>query len=160
MGDNFYLGDRNGVRTPMQWSDQTNGGFSNAAPSDLYLPVGKEFNEINVLSQENDPGSLLNFVRLMIELRKKYPALASNGDFEPLYAESGKLPFIYRRRTENENYLIAVNPSASPLTHHLAQEILGYNPEILLSLNSSIEHSGKDWILKMDGVSSIIINVQ
>ena len=151
---------RTGVRTPMQWSDGINSGFSTADPSDLYLPVGKEFKEINVLLQENDPASLLNFVKLMIELRKKYPALASDGNFEPVYAESGKLPFIYRRSTENESYLIAVNPSASPLDHHLPHEILGYHPEILLSLNSSIEHTANDWIIKMGGVSSIIIKVQ
>jgi maltose alpha-D-glucosyltransferase/alpha-amylase len=151
---------RTGVRTPMQWSDGTNGGFSSADPSNLYLPVGKEFQEINVHQQENDPDSLLNFVRLMVELRKKCPALASDGNFKPVYAESGKLPFIYRRNTENESYLIAVNPSATSVSHHLSSEILGNRPEILLSLNSSIERTGNGWIIKMDGVSSIILMVR
>jgi glycosidase len=151
---------RTGVRTPIQWSDGINGGFSKADPYDLYLPVGKEFKEINILSQENDPDSLLNFVKLMIELRKKFPALASDGNFEPVYADPGKLPFIYKRETENESCLIAVNPSTSSLSHHLAPEILGDHPEILLPLNSSIEQTESDWIIKMNEVSSIIIKVR
>jgi hypothetical protein len=95
----------------------------------------------------------------MIELRKKYPALASDGNFEPIYAESGKLPFIFRRSSEKYFYVIAVNPSSSSLVHHLDYDILGDCPEILLTLNSSIERIESDWILKMGGVSSIIIKV-
>jgi hypothetical protein len=70
------------------------------------------------------------------------------------------MTFIYRRNTENESYLIAVNPSATSVSHHLSSEILGNRPEILLSLNSSIERTGNGWIIKMDGVSSIILMVR
>src|SRR5207249_3873889 len=64
MGDNVYLGDRNGVRTPMQWSDDRNAGFSSADPAALYLPVitnpTYHYQAVNVAAQEKDPASMLN----------------------------------------------------------------------------------------------------
>ncbi|HEY9089273.1 MAG TPA: maltose alpha-D-glucosyltransferase [Anaerolineaceae bacterium] len=83
MGDNIHLFDRNGVRTPMQWSDAPNAGFSTAAAEKLYSPVisaapyGPE--TVNVEAQQANPGSLLNYLRGLIALRKKLPVLA-NGD--------------------------------------------------------------------------------
>jgi len=84
MGDNIWLPDRNGVRTPMQWTKGHNGGFSLAEPERLYTPPieNVEFGiaSVNVVDQENDPASLLNSVRRMIQIRKAHPAFGW-GDF-------------------------------------------------------------------------------
>ncbi|HZD19611.1 MAG TPA: alpha-glucosidase C-terminal domain-containing protein, partial [Burkholderiales bacterium] len=74
MGDNIYLGDRNGVRTPMQWSPDRNAGFSKADPQRLYLPPIMDpiygFEAVNVEAQNRDPGSLLNWMKRMLAVRK------------------------------------------------------------------------------------------
>src|SRR6188768_4519577 len=79
MGDNTYLGDRDGVRTPMQWSPDRNGGFSRANPQRLILPLitDPEYNyeAINVEVQERSPSSLLNWMRRMIAIRRTHQAL-------------------------------------------------------------------------------------
>jgi maltose alpha-D-glucosyltransferase/alpha-amylase len=84
MGDNIWLDDRNGVRTPMQWDNTLNSGFSSAPSADLYLPVIEDkvfgHDRVNVRNQLNDPNSLLNTLRNMIRIRKKYPAI-SRGEF-------------------------------------------------------------------------------
>jgi trehalose synthase len=78
MGDNYYLGDRDGVRTPMQWSADRNGGFSRADPQRLYLPPIMDANfgyqAINVEAQQRDSSSLLNWMRRLIAVRKLHPA--------------------------------------------------------------------------------------
>jgi len=78
MGDNVYLGDRNGVRTPMQWSPDRNGGFSRADPQAMYLPPVMDptygFESVNVEAQARTPASLLNWTRRMITVRKQHPA--------------------------------------------------------------------------------------
>ena len=76
MGDNIYLGDRNGVRTPMQWNSDRNAGFSKAVPAKLYFPVIMDpiwgYQAINVEAQQSDPSSLLHWTRNMIALRKLF----------------------------------------------------------------------------------------
>src|SRR5438309_1100195 len=78
MGDNIYLGDRNGVRTPMQWNVDRNAGFSRANPQRLYLPViidpAYHFEAINVEVQQNNPYSLLWWMKHLIALRKRFRA--------------------------------------------------------------------------------------
>ena len=87
MGDNIWLGDRDGVRTPMQWSVDRNGGFSRCDPNKLYLPVNAGwvygYNAVNVERQIDQPDSLLQWTRQMVEVRKRYRALAQ-GTFEDL----------------------------------------------------------------------------
>ena len=79
MGDNIYLGDRNGVRTPMQWSADRNAGFSRANPQKLYLPIiidpEYHYEAINVEAQQNNPHSLLWWMKRLIEQRKQFKAL-------------------------------------------------------------------------------------
>jgi maltose alpha-D-glucosyltransferase/alpha-amylase len=78
MGDNIHLGDRNGVRTPMQWSPDRNGGFSRADPAALVLPPLMDplygYGTINVEAQSRDPHSLLNWTRRMLAIRRRHPA--------------------------------------------------------------------------------------
>ena len=77
MGDNIWLGDRDAVRTPMQWTPDRNAGFSKCDPARLYLPVIMDpiygYQAVNVEAQANNPGSLLHWTRKMIEIRQRHP---------------------------------------------------------------------------------------
>jgi trehalose synthase len=115
MGDNIYLGDRDGVRTPMQWSPDRNGGFSRANPQMLYLPPIMDpvygYQTINVEAQEADPSSLLNWIRRMIAVRKQHPAFG-RGDFTMLYPRNRRI-LAYTRSDGAETLLCVVNLSRS-----------------------------------------------
>jgi maltose alpha-D-glucosyltransferase/alpha-amylase len=113
MGDNVYLGDRNGVRTPMQWSPDRNAGFSAANPQKLYLPVNIDplyhYEAINVETQEESPHSLLNWTKRIIALRKRYKAFG-RGTLEFLYPRNQHV-LAYIRRYEQETILVVANLS-------------------------------------------------
>jgi maltose alpha-D-glucosyltransferase / alpha-amylase len=113
MGDNVYLGDRNGVRTPMQWSADRNAGFSRANPQQLLLPIiiDPEYNyeAINVENQQKNLSSLLWWTRRVIAMRKNFKAF-SRGTLEFLYPENSKI-LAFLRRYEDETVLVVVNLS-------------------------------------------------
>jgi len=113
MGDNIYLGDRNGVRTPMQWSADRNGGFSKANPQRLYAPViiDPEYHaeSINVESQQANPNSLLWWTKRMIALRNRHQAFG-RGTLEFLFPENRKV-LTYLRTYGDERILVVVNLS-------------------------------------------------
>ena len=94
MGDNIYLGDRDGVRTPMQWSPDRNGGFSRADPARLFLPAIQDsiygFDAVNVEAQLRSPASLLNWMRRMIAIRRTHQALG-RGSLRFLYPANRKV---------------------------------------------------------------------
>ena len=100
MGDNFYLGDRNGVRTPMQWSPDRNAGFSRADPQRLYLPPIMDpvygYEAVNVEAQLRAPNSLLNWMRRLIAVRKAHKAFG-RGTFTMLHPGNRKI-FAYVRQ--------------------------------------------------------------
>ncbi|MFL5339873.1 MAG: maltose alpha-D-glucosyltransferase, partial [Gemmataceae bacterium] len=113
MGDNIYLGDRNGVRTPMQWSADRNAGYSRANPQKLYLPIiidpEYHFEAINVEAQQSNPNSLLWWMKRLIALRKRHKAFG-RGSIEFLRPENPKvLAFI--RSYEGEHVLMVANLS-------------------------------------------------
>lgn len=113
MGDNVYLGDRNGVRTPMQWSPDRNAGFSPANPHKLYLPliVDSEYHytTINVEAQRAAPNSLLNWTKRLISTRKRYQAFGW-GDFHLLSVDNRKV-LAFTRTYEDEEILVVANLS-------------------------------------------------
>jgi maltose alpha-D-glucosyltransferase/alpha-amylase len=113
MGDNVYLGDRNGVRTPMQWSPDRNAGFSRANPQSLILPpvVDPEYHyeAINVETQEKNPSSLLWWMKRLIALRKQYSAFG-RGSFEPL-TTSNRAILAFLRRHGDSVLLVVMNLS-------------------------------------------------
>ncbi|HET7099893.1 MAG TPA: alpha-glucosidase C-terminal domain-containing protein, partial [Terriglobia bacterium] len=113
MGDNIYLGDRNGVRTPMQWSGDRNAGFSKANPARLYSPVIMDaiwgYEAINVEAQEADPSSLLNWMRNMIALRKLFKVFG-RGTLRFLEPQNRKI-LAYLREYEDEQVLCVANLS-------------------------------------------------
>ena len=113
MGDNIYLGDRNGVRTPMQWSGDRNAGFSRADPARLYSSVISDpvygYQAINVEAQLRNPSSLLNWMKRLIRIRKNYPVFA-RGTIEFLHPANQKV-LVYIRRDEQQCVLVVNNLS-------------------------------------------------
>jgi len=113
MGDNIYLGDRNGVRTPMQWNSDRNGGFSRANPQHLYLPViidpEYHYEAVNIEVQQSNPRSLLWWVKQLIALRKQHRAFGY-GDLEFLHPDNRKV-LAFLRSHEEERVLVVANLS-------------------------------------------------
>ncbi len=113
MGDNFYLGDRNGVRTPMQWSPDRNAGFSRVNPQQLLLPViidpEYHFESVNVEVQERIPSSLLTWMKRAIAVRKKYRAFG-RGEIEFLSPSNSKV-LAFLRKYKDETILIVASLS-------------------------------------------------
>ena len=131
MGDNIYLGDRNGVRTPMQWSADMNAGFSRTTPQKLYLPVIIEpkfhYEVVNVENQEGDPASLLWWLRRQIFLRKQFKVFG-RGSIEFVQTGSEKV-LAYVRRYEKESVLVVANLSRKPQAVDLdLSPFNGYTP--------------------------------
>ncbi|MBS0655199.1 MAG: putative maltokinase [Verrucomicrobia bacterium] len=113
MGDNYYLGDRNGVRTPMQWSGDKNAGFSNANPQKLYLPLIIDpvyhYTLVNVENQEQSPSSLLWWIRNMLTVRKNHKAFGS-GTLEFVTVDNSKI-LAFTLKVGDEIILVAANLS-------------------------------------------------
>lgn len=137
MGDNIYLGDRNSVRTPMQWSGDRNAGFSRATPAKLYSPVIMDpvwgYEAVNVEAQQSDPSSLLSWMRNMIALRKLFRVFG-RGTLQFLHPSNRKV-VAYLRRDGEEQILCVANLSrfAQPVDLDLPDlegltpvEMLGY----------------------------------
>jgi len=116
MGDNIYLGDRDGVRTPMQWSPDRNGGFSRADPARLFLPAIQDpiygFDAVNVEAQLRSSASLLNWMRRLVAVRRNHNVFG-RGALRFLYPANRKV-LAYIRSTEEESILCVVNVSRSP----------------------------------------------
>ncbi|MBL6076934.1 maltose alpha-D-glucosyltransferase [Belnapia sp. T18] len=113
MGDNIFLRDRDGVRTPMQWSPDRNGGFSKADPAALVLPPLQDpiygFQAVNVEAQARDPHSLLNWMRRMLAVRKRSRAFG-RGEMRLLYPANRKV-LAYVREFEDDTILCVFNLS-------------------------------------------------
>ncbi len=137
MGDNLYLGDRNGVRTPMQWTNDRNAGFSRTDPPRLYSPVVMDpvygYQAVNVETQERDGASLLQWMRNLIGLRKLFPAFAVGG-LEFVEAANRRV-LAYVRRDSQDTILCVANLSRSvqpveldlrPFAGCVPVEMLGY----------------------------------
>src|SRR5271170_4092341 len=137
MGDNIYLGDRNGVRTPMQWSGDRNAGFSRANPARLYSPVVMDpvwgYEAVNVEAQQSDQSSLLNWMRNMIALRKLFRVFG-RGTLKFLEPANRKI-LAYIRELDGEAVLCVANLSrfAQPVQLDLSDlegmipvEMVGY----------------------------------
>jgi maltose alpha-D-glucosyltransferase/alpha-amylase len=113
MGDNIYVGDRNGVRTPMQWSADRNAGFSRSSAQRLYLPVNIDpdyhYETVNVEARQNNPSSSLWYMKRLISLRKRFRAFG-RGAIEFLYPENAKV-LAFVRSYEEEKVLVVANLS-------------------------------------------------
>ena len=127
MGDNIYLGDRNGVRTPMQWSGDKNAGFSEANPQSLYFPVIGDpeyhYESVNVEVQRQNPNSLWWWTKRALALRKSLPEL-SRGGLEFVQSDNSKV-LTYLRVHEGSAVLVAANLSRH--TQPVSLDLTGYS---------------------------------
>jgi maltose alpha-D-glucosyltransferase / alpha-amylase len=136
MGDNIYLGDRNGVRTPMQWTSDRNGGFSRCDPARLYLPVIMDpvygHQSVNVEAQQRSPSSFLNWMKRLIGVRRSNSAF-SRGSLR-FVRPSNRTVLAYVRQHENNIIFCVANLSRSaqaaeidlsPWKGHVPMEMLG-----------------------------------
>ncbi|MDB5815471.1 MAG: treS, partial [Rhodocyclales bacterium] len=135
MGDNIHLGDRDGVRTPMQWSPDRNGGFSRADPEKLVLPALNSplygYESVNVETQRRDPHSLLNWTRRMLTLRSQYKAFG-RGRMRFLFPGNRKI-LAYLREHDGEIILCVANLSRAPQAVELdLSEFIGRVPVEML----------------------------
>ena len=146
MGDNIYLGDRNGVRTPMQWSGDRNAGFSRADSAQLYRPSIMDpvygYQAINVEAQLREPTSLLHWMRRIIALRKRYKAFG-RGTIEFLQPANRKILAYFRKLRGRDDPVrrqpLAVRPAGrarpAPYEGSIPVELFG-NRHSLSSANS------------------------
>ena len=102
---------RTGSRSPMQWDDTANAGFSTAPAEKLYIPLDSSPDRPNVKAQMTDENSLYNEIKRLIAVRSSVPALQSNGEIEFLYAEKNAYPFVYLRSAGGERVLVIINPA-------------------------------------------------
>ncbi|WP_159522741.1 maltose alpha-D-glucosyltransferase [Sunxiuqinia indica] len=138
MGDNYYLGDRDGVRTPMQWTSDKNAGFSSAEPQRMFLPVifnhDYHYESINVENHQKNPSSLLWWMRRVIEKRKEYKAF-SRGNIEFIDTNNPKI-LAFTRSFEEEKILVVINLSRYSQQAQLdLSEFEGYTPVEVFSRN-------------------------
>ena len=153
MGDNIWLDDRDGVRTPMQWSDKQNAGFSAALPEKLYLPVvdDDEFGcrSVNVESQRDNPESLLNQIRTMIGVRSQH-AVFGRGELKLVDTDNPAV-LSYVRNEGDETVLVVNNLSGEPQTAVFPDllsggkefvSILGQNSQSMVSGEGALHLAG------------------
>jgi maltose alpha-D-glucosyltransferase/alpha-amylase len=131
MGDNVYLGDRDGVRTPMQWSPDRNAGFSTCDPARLYLPVLMDavygYQAVNVEAEMRQANSLLWWTKKMIEIRKRHPVFGL-GTYEELGASNPSV-LAYVREFGDDRVLCVANLSRFPQPVELdMRRFAGYHP--------------------------------
>ena len=128
MGDNIYLGDRHGVRTPMQWTPDRNAGFSSANSQRLYSPVVVDgeysYTTVNVELQQKNPHSLLWWMKRVIAVRQNYPAF-SRGDFRPISSNNPKV-LSFARHYQGQTMLVVAN--LSRFTQFVELDLSGFAP--------------------------------
>jgi len=134
MGDNVYLGDRNGVRTPMQWSADRNAGFSRANPQRLFLPVNIDpeyhYEAVNVETQQRNPHSLLWWMKRSIAQRKQFRAFG-RGTLEFLYPSNRKV-LAFLRQYDDERILVVAN--LSRFSQGVELELQKFQGSVLLEI--------------------------
>jgi len=138
MGDNYYLGDRNGVRTPMQWSPDRNAGFSSANPQKLFLPIiidpEYHYEAVNVEVQQGNLSSLLWWMKRAVSVRKNYKAFG-RGSLEFLSPSNPKV-LAFLRKYEDETILVVANLSRfSQVVELDLSGFTGYTPIEVISRN-------------------------
>jgi maltose alpha-D-glucosyltransferase / alpha-amylase len=150
---------RTSARTPMQWDAGPNAGFSTARAGELYLPVEAAADRPTVAAQEGDPASSLQAVRRLTALRRAHPALAASGDFAALVAKPGGPPFVYERAQGGERILVALNPSAQPVSARLPAAWGAASCRPLDGDAGALRRDGSGWAVALPGVSYAIVSV-
>ncbi len=148
----FFKG-RDGCRSPMQWDDSPQAGFSQGKP---WLPVHENYLHRNVTAQQSDPDSLLNFYKALIRLRKEVPALR-DGFFQPLTFEPQRL-LAYLRQDRDQTVLVALNFGKRPVKLALGAMVRGSDWDLLLSnKRQRLESIKNTALLKLAGYEALLL---
>ncbi len=116
---------RTGTRTPMQWDNSGNAGFSTASPEKLYLPIDPDPTRPAVSDQIDNPDSLMAKVKELLKLRKENPAFHANSGLEILYARRDQYPFVYERSCGNDRFVVVINPAERETTVEIPYAVPG-----------------------------------
>jgi len=153
--------NRSGTRTPMQWDDSENDGFSTAPKDKIYIPQDPDPDRPTVAKEEKDSNSQLNYVRKLLKLRASAAALGNDGEWEFLSDVNQPYPMIYMRRNGNEKYIIAVNPSGKSVEAKIAAQnakratyIFGTTKDCSYKMDNSAD------IIKLPAVSAAIFKLE
>jgi maltose alpha-D-glucosyltransferase/alpha-amylase len=148
MGDNYLLNDRDGVRTPMQWTGERGAGFSTADPSNFYLPLidepgyGPEW--VNVADQREDPDSLLHWVRNLLATRRRYPVFGT-GDFQLI--DPGDSAVLGYRRFDNQTLVtVLANFSTEPRAVTLDRRMVDIRTGEIFAQELELPAHGFRWL--------------
>ena len=146
--------DRAGTRTPMQWDATKSAGFSTAPPERLYFPVDTDGGRISVSEQLDDPSSLLNHVKTLLGLRRKFSALGNDGLWEYIGKDDAPYPMVYRRYDNTGEFLVVVNPSGESRVVELPE---GTWQTVNLVGKIRIRSKKGSSLLTIEGCSSVIL---
>lgn len=146
--------DRTGARTPMQWNDEKNYGFSEAPANKLYTQQDSSVNAPVVSERMNDKGSLWNEIQRLCKIRKKFPALCAYGTIQFVYCEPEKYPLVYLRADENQKILVAINPSKEDVVCSCSYQL----KDVIYTLGKTI--SIEEGILHVPGQSAGFIKAE
>lgn len=153
--------NRAGARTPMQWDDSKNAGFSTADSWNLYLPVDKDPNRPNVAKEDKDPGSLLNYTRSLLKLRSSSNALSADGDWKLISDVNHPYPMVYLRSAGRERYVIALNPSDKAVTANVTPLSASKTELVVGDKSQGSYSSGKQHDeVKIEPVSALVFKVE
>jgi maltose alpha-D-glucosyltransferase/alpha-amylase len=151
---------RTGARTPMQWDDSTNAGFSTAPAEKLYLPIDPAADRPTIAAQLADPASSLNLTRTLIALRKAHPALGASGDYETVLVAKNGWPFIFRRANDGEEILVALNPTAKKCEAALPRDIKAGEMQSLAGEATAFRRKGNAWRVVLPPASFAVVKVK
>lgn len=147
MGDDLWLSDRDGVRTPMQWDDSETAGFSTALPEDFHLPLihtfGHDPEHVNVARQMDDPSSLLVWTRAMLGIRRRHPVFGTSEFIDLDGADTAVMSFL--RHNEHETILCLANLSDTERT------VVLHLPQFAGATGSSLIHGQDVQPVEADG---------
>jgi len=151
---------RAGARTPMQWNSNKNLGFSTAESDQLYLPMDSAPDAPTVESQQNDPQSLLNCVRSLIQLKKTEPALAAYAEFVPVVARGNSYPFVFIRAAGKERILAIFNPADRNETAEFKLNVTAKHFKRLAGDEIKISRPDQNYVIEVPGVSYAIYRLK
>jgi glycosidase len=152
-----YMG-RAGDRTPMQWNNGKNKGFSLVNPEKLYRAVDLSLDAPDVLSQEQDRHSLMNKVKELVWLHNTEPALRAYAEFVPVYAEKDRYPFAYIRAMGKDRLLIIVNPANREVTATFTINYRSQRPRLILG-NGTVSQKGNTVSMSMKASSYAVFRM-
>jgi maltose alpha-D-glucosyltransferase / alpha-amylase len=153
--------ERSGCRTPMQWDDSKNAGFSSAPIENVYIPQDPDPNRPTVAKQDKDPDSLLNYVRALLKLRASSAALGNDGEWKLVSDVNKPYPMVYMRANGNEKYIIGINPSNKKVEAEIATLNSSRVTYKLGNSENGSYHAGKSAdTIKISAISAVIFQIE